>query len=65
MNCVPGGNDSRGPDISVLNRDCSPEIVERPSVVGKIGEERESKAESQVPLDWLELRLIRNLVDGG
>jgi hypothetical protein len=65
MDCVPGRDNGGGADLSIPHGDGAPEVIEGPSLFGKVGEEGESKAEREVTLDRLVLRLLRNFIDCG
>ena len=61
---VSCGCDARGPDFRVTSGDRSPEVVERPTLLGEVGKEGERKPQCQMPLDWPVQRLVRYLVNG-
>jgi Transposase DDE domain len=48
---ISGSGDGRGPDLWVPGGNCSPEVVERPALLGEVGQEGEREAQCQMALD--------------
>jgi hypothetical protein len=63
MDGVARGQHRRVADLSVAQRDRSPEIVERPALFSEVSEEREREPESEMALDGSGACLFGNFVN--
>ena len=63
VNSVSGGQDRRATHLLIANGNRSPEVVERPAFVGKVGQEGEREAKRELPFDRRSLGLFGYLID--
>lgn len=63
MNSVPRCEHCGVTDLFVPDCNGPPEAIERPALVGKVGEKCEREANRQLPFDWCQPGLLCNFVD--